>query len=144
MAETTQIVFPHLVVNDAAAALEFYKKALGASETMRMPAEDGKRLMHSEIVAYGARIFVMDDFPEYRAEHQHHGHVRPPDLLGGTPVTIHLEVPNCDAAVALAEQAGAKVTMPPWDAFWGARYAQIVDPFGHAWSFAHPLAEKKS
>ena len=55
MAEVTQVVFPHLVVSDAAAALEFYKKALGATETMRMPAEDGKRLMHSEITVNGAK-----------------------------------------------------------------------------------------
>ena len=144
MAEATQVVFPHLVVSDAAAALEFYKKALGATETMRMPAQDGKRLMHSEITVNGGRIFVMDDFPEHRADHQHGGNVQPPNLLGGTPVTIHLEVPNCDEAVKRAEAAGAKVTLPPWDAFWGARYAQIVDPFGHAWSFAHPLPEKKS
>ena len=71
--DTTQTIFPHLVVSDAAAALEFYKKALGATETMRMPAQDGKRLMHSEIAVNGARIFVMDDFPEHRAEHQHAG-----------------------------------------------------------------------
>ena len=66
---TVQIVTPHLVVRDANAALEFYKKALGATETVRMPAEDGKRLMHSEIQVNGARIFVMDDFPEHRGSH---------------------------------------------------------------------------
>jgi PhnB protein len=63
MADPVQVVTPHLVVNDANAAIEFYKKALGASEVMRMPAQDGKRLMHSEIHVNGARIFVMDDFP---------------------------------------------------------------------------------
>ena len=67
MTEAVQIVTPHLVVRDANAALEFYKKALGATETVRMPAEDGKRLMHSEIQVNGARIFVMDDFPEHAA-----------------------------------------------------------------------------
>lgn len=139
MTDTTQIVFPHLVVSDAAAALEFYKKAFGATETMRMPAEDQKRLMHSEISVNGARIFVMDDFPEYRDSHQQDGNWRPPSALGGTTVTIHLEVKNCDEAVKRAKDAGAKVLMEPWDAFWGARYAQILDPFGHAWSFAHPL-----
>jgi PhnB protein len=139
MTDTAQVIFPHLVVSDAAAALDFYKKALGATELMRMPAEDKKRLMHSEISINGSRIFVMDDFPEYRESHQHGGNIKPPSLLGGTSVTIHLEVKNCDEAVKRAEEAGAKVTMQPWDAFWGARYAQIVDPFGHAWSFAHPL-----
>jgi PhnB protein len=134
----TQTVTPHLVVSDARAALDFYKQALGATEAVRMPAEDGKRLMHAEIHVDGARIFVVDYFPEYRA---HHGNeaVMPPDELKGTPVTMHLEVKDCDAAVARAKAAGATVTMEPWDAFWGARYARIVDPFGHSWSFAHPL-----
>ena len=142
MTAATQIVTPHLVVDDAVAALEFYKQAFGAVETIRLPAQDGKRLMHSEITINGARIFINDDFPEYREQHQHGGNVKPPKLLGGTPVTIHLEVTNCDEAVKRAEAAGAKVTMPPWDAFWGARYAQVADPFGHAWSFAHALPAK--
>ena len=67
MADPIQIVTPHLVVRDANAALEFYKQALGATETVRMPAEDGKRLIHSEIQINGARIFVMDDFPRVAA-----------------------------------------------------------------------------
>jgi uncharacterized glyoxalase superfamily protein PhnB len=67
------------------------------------------------------------------------GTLSTPNALGGTPVTLHLEVADCDEAVKRAVAAGAKVTMPPMDAFWGARYAQVVDPFGHAWSFAHPL-----
>ena len=137
-----QGVIPHLVVDDAAAALEFYKKGLGATETMRLPAEDGKRIMHAEIEVNGAKIFVRDDFPEHRAQH---GADTPstPNALGGTPVTLHLDVTDCDAAVTRAAAAGAKVTMPPMDAFWGARYAQVVDPFGHSWSFAHPLQGKQ-
>src|SRR4051812_32351905 len=106
MADTTQVIFPHLVVSDAAAALDFYKKALGATEVMRMPTEDKRRLMHSEISVNGSRIFVRDDFPESRGSHQHGDHVRPPNLLGGTPVAIHLEVKNCDEAVKRAEDAG--------------------------------------
>ena len=62
----TQVVTPHLVVKDANAAIDFYKKALGAIETLRMPAQDGKRLMHAEIQLNGARVFLMDDFPEHR------------------------------------------------------------------------------
>jgi PhnB protein len=135
---TIQIVTPHLVVRDANAALEFYKKALGATETVRMPAEDGKRLMHSEIQVNGARIFVMDDFPEHRGSHGVDA-VFPPDQIKGTSVTMHLEVENCDAAVKCARDAGATVTLEPWDSFWGARYARIMDPFGHSWSFAHAL-----
>src|SRR5258708_27442914 len=66
MADPVQVVTPHLVVNDANAALEFYKRALGASEVMRMPAQDGKRLLHSEIQVRGPGTFVMDDFPAHR------------------------------------------------------------------------------
>jgi PhnB protein len=141
MADPVQIVTPHLVVRDANAALEFYKKALGATETVRMPAQDGKRLMHSEIQVNGARIFVMDDFPESRGSHGVDA-VFPPDQIKGTSVTMHLEVENCDAAVKRARDAGATVTLEPWDSFWGARYARIMDPFGHSWSFAHALPAK--
>ncbi|HEV3499029.1 MAG TPA: VOC family protein [Bradyrhizobium sp.] len=142
MAEPLQVITPHLVVNDGNAAIEFCKRALGASEVMRMPARDGKRLMHSEIHVGGARIFVMDDFPEQRCEQGMVDAVFPPDQIKGTSVTMHLEVENCDAAVERAADAGATVTMPPWDAFWGARYARIIDPFGHSWSFAHALPAK--
>ncbi|MGF1611660.1 MAG: VOC family protein [Kiloniellales bacterium] len=138
MTEQTQGVIPHLVVEDAAAALEFYKQALGARETMRVPAEDGKRLLHAELQVNGARIYLRDDFPDFR-EQCGANHVQPPKQMGGTSVTLHLDVEDCDAAVKRAETAGATVTMPPEDAFWGARYAQVVDPYGHAWSFAHPL-----
>lgn len=140
MADQAQGVIPHLVIDGAAAALEFYKEALGAAERMRMPAQDGERIMHAEIEVNGATIMVMDDFPEYRASHGMN-HKLPPRISGATSVTLHLEVENCDAAVKRAEAAGATVVMPPEDAFWGARYAQIVDPFGHSWSFAHPLPQ---
>lgn len=143
MADHQQGVIPHLVVSDGIAALEFYKKALGATETARLPAEDGKRLMHAEISVNGGRIMLHDHFPEYAAQHGHNK-LAPPDILEGTTVTIHLWVENCDAAIKRAEDAGARVTMPAWDAFWGDRYGQILDPFGHAWSFAHPLPEKQS
>lgn len=137
MTEPTQGVIPHLVVDDAAAAIEFYKAAFGASETMRMPADDGKRLLHAEILLNGAKVYIADAFPEYRE--QHGGHIKTPKESGATSVTLHLDVDNCDAAVERAQAAGATVVMAPWDAFWGARYAQVVDPFGHAWSLAHPL-----
>src|SRR3977135_1296198 len=98
MTNPVQVVTPHLVVNDANAAIEFYKKALGASEAMRMPAQDGKRLMHSEIHVGGARIFVMDDFPEHRSSEGMIDAVFPPNQIKGTSVTIHLEVENWHAA----------------------------------------------
>jgi PhnB protein len=133
----TQPVTPHLVVNDASAAIEFYKSALGAAEITRLPAGDG-RLMHAELNLAGMRIFLNDDFPEHRCNHATDA-VFPPKTIGGTSVTMHLEVADCDAAVQRAADAGATVTMPPWDAFWGMRYARVLDPFGHSWSFAHPL-----
>ena len=142
MAERTQGVIPHLIVEGANAAIEFYKKALGATEVMRMPAEDGKRLMHSEIVVNGSRVFVMDDFVEHRDKCGHDAKIGAPGAIGGTSFVLHLEVENCDAAVKRAADAGATVIMPPWDAFWGARYAQVLDPFGQAWSFAHPLPQQ--
>jgi PhnB protein len=138
MAERQQGVIPHLVVDNAAAALDFYKKALGASEVMRVPAEDGKRLLHAEMAINGARVFVRDHFPEFCPAKGEHRQV-PPKELTGTTVAMHLEVPNCDAAIKRATDAGATVSMPAEDAFWGARYGQVVDPFGHAWSFAHSL-----
>jgi PhnB protein len=141
MADQTQGVVAHLVLDDAAAAIAFYTKALGATEVMRMPANDGKRLLHAQMIVNGAQIFLMDHFPEYASEHGNNN-LAPPKALGGSSVTLHLEVSNCDDAVKRAADAGARVTMPPWDAFWGARYAQVLDPFGHAWSFAHPLPRK--
>jgi len=136
MAKHVTAVIPHLVVDDAAAALTFYKKALGAEEVMRMPAEDGKRLMHSEIKVGDARIFVRDAFPEYCEAGGKDGS---PKTFGGSAVTLHLQVENCDAAVKQASDAGATVVIPPADQFWGDRYGVVVDPFGHAWSFAHTL-----
>jgi PhnB protein len=132
-------VIPHLIVNDAAAALEFYKQALGATEVMRMPAPDGKRLMHAEMEVNGAKIFMCDFFPDHCPADSGQAKVAPPVTLGGTAVMMHLGVPNCDDAFKRAVAAGATAAMEPWDAFWGARYAQVRDPFGHAWSFAHQL-----
>ncbi len=138
MTQPAQGIIAHLVVSDAAKALDFYARALGAAEVMRLPAEDKKRIMHAEIQVNGARLFLRDHFPEFCPSGEAAKNA-PPTMFGGTPVTLHLEVPNCDAAVARMQEAGATVTMPPMDAFWGARYAQVVDPFGHSWSFAHPL-----
>lgn len=136
MTKQVTAVIPHIVVDDANAALDFYKKALGAEEVMRLPAEDGKRLMHSEIKVGDARIYVRDAFPEYCEAGGKDGS---PKAFGGTAVTLHLQVENCDAAVKQAAGAGATVVMPAADQFWGDRYGVVVDPFGHAWSFAHTL-----
>lgn len=135
----SQGAVPHLVIENAAEALEFYKKALGAEEVARVPAQDGKRLLHAEVRINNARVFLRDYFPEHACGDG--GTIKAPKSLGGTSVTIHLTVPSCDSAVERAAAAGATVVMPPWDAFWGERYGQVMDPFGHSWSFSHPLAK---
>ena len=140
MAEAKGII-PHLVVDDAAAAIEFYKQALGATELMRIPAEDGKRLMHAGLTINGTPLYLRDDFPEFSAQCDGQK-VAPPRRLGGTSVTMHLDVADCDEAVERATAAGATLLMEPGDAFWGDRYGMVVDPFGHTWSFAHPLPGK--
>ncbi|APF37073.1 VOC family protein [Chelatococcus daeguensis] len=134
-----QKLVPHLVVDGAAAAIDFYRRAFGAEEVMRMPAEDGRRLMHAELLVHGTKLYLCDHFPEFCTEASGEKKVAPPPVIGGTAVTLHLDVPDCDEAVAKAQAAGATVTMPPEDAFWGDRYARIRDPFGHAWSMAHRL-----
>lgn len=134
-------MIPHLVVRDAAAALDFYARAFGAAEPVpRMMAEDGKRIMHAEILVDGALIYVRDHFPEACAQSEA-ARVAPPDVLGGTTTTLHLNVADCDAAVRRAEAAGARVVMAPFDAFWGMRFAAITDPFGHSWSMGHMLPQ---
>lgn len=136
MSELKSLI-PHLVVKGAAAAVEYYKAALGAEEVRRMPAPDG-RLMHAELRIGEATLMLCDDFPEHCG-----GVSRAPS--GPSPITLHLCVPDADAAIASAAQAGAAVTMPADDMFWGDRYGQVVDPFGHSWSYSTPLtAERKS
>ncbi len=142
MAEQIQGVIPHLVIDGASDAIEFYKKALGATELMRVPAEDGKRLMHAAILVNGSHIYLMDDFPEYR-EQCSGGKIVGPKTAGASTFVLHLNVANCDEAVKRATDAGATIVMAPMDAFWGDRYGQVLDPFGHAWSFAHPLQPAK-
>src|SRR3546814_4044563 len=87
-----------------------------------------------------ARVFVRDAFPEHCASGGPNGRKDgSPKVFGGTAVTLHLQAENCDAAVKQAAGAGATVVLEPWDAFWDERYAQVDDPFGHSWSFAHTL-----
>ncbi len=118
---------PHLVCAGAAAAIEFYKKAFGAVEAMRMPGPDGK-LMHAMLRIGDSPLMLVDAMPQW-------GMVGP-DALKGSPVTIHMCVEDVDATVERAVAAGAKVTMPVADQFWGDRYGKIEDPFGHHWSIA--------
>ena len=125
-------VSPHLVCAGAAKAIDFYKKAFGAVEKMRLPGSDG-RLMHGAMTINGANVMLVDEFPEMSS--------KSPTTLKGTPVTLHLYVDNVDRFTARAVKAGAKVVMPVADMFWGDRYGIIEDPFGHRWSIATHLRD---
>jgi len=134
MSETTRpvpegfhTVTPHLVCGNAAAAIDFYKQAFGAIEIDRMNMPDGK-IGHAEIRIGDSRLMLADAFPEYGSND--------PLTLKGTAVVIHLYVDDADAVWERATAAGAKPTMPLGDAFWGDRYGQVEDPFGHRWSIA--------
>jgi len=120
-------VTPHLICAGAADAIDFYKKAFGAVELSRLPGADG-RLMHGSIRIGDSTVMLSDEFPEMGG--------RGPKTLKGSPVTIHIYVEDADAFAARAAAAGAKVTMPVADMFWGDRYGQLEDPFGHRWSIA--------
>jgi PhnB protein len=124
-------LIPHLVCDPCSEAIEFYKKAFGAVEIHRMPAMDGRRIMHAAIKIGASFVFLVDDFPEMCD-----GKSQSPKGLGGTPVSLHHYVENCDAAIKRAQDAGATVVMPATDMFWGDRFGVIIDPFGHKWAFA--------
>jgi PhnB protein len=120
-------VTPYLTVNDAARALEFYKRAFGAQEIMRMDGPDGK-VGHAEIKIGDSIIMLADEMP---------GSVcRSPQSVGGTTAGIFLYVEDADAAFKQAVSSGAQVEAPLDDMFWGDRYGRLKDPFGHSWSVA--------
>ncbi|MBA4759373.1 VOC family protein [Sphingosinicella sp.] len=125
-------VTPHLTIrgNKARDAIDFYSRAFGAREISRHAAEDGVRLMHAHLALAGGSLMLHDDFPE---------------MMGGkaadapTGVVLHLEVPDADEAWERAITAGATVRFPLDNQFWGQRYGQVNDPFGHIWSIGGPL-----
>ena len=119
---------PHIVCEGASDAIAFYRKAFNAEELTRLPAPGGK-VMHAAIRIGDSVVMLMDDFPEWGS--------LGPKALKGSPVTLHLYVQDVDAAIKQAVAAGAQVTMPAADMFWGDRYGQVVDPFGHRWSIAN-------
>lgn len=121
-------IVPEIIVNGGVEALEFYKKAFGAVEVARHMAPDGRRLGHGELTIGGHQLFVCDEFDPSEG-----GSCRSPRSLGGTPLRITLAVDDADATVARAVAAGARVTMPVAEMYWGARYGKLVDPFGHEW-----------
>ncbi len=118
---------PYLVIQGAANAIEFYKKAFGATELMRMSGPGGK-VMHAEIKIGDSPIMLSDEFPEMG--------VRGPKALGGSPVSILLYVEDVDALAKQALATGAKELMAVQDQFWGDRYGKLEDPFGHVWGIA--------
>ena len=118
---------PHLVCRGAAAAIDFYARAFGATEMFRMPDKQGK-LMHASVSINGSVVMLMDEYLDYGGTS--------PQQLGGTAVVLHLMVPDVDAAFARAISAGATVVMPVADQFWGDRYGSVTDPFGHCWALA--------
>jgi uncharacterized glyoxalase superfamily protein PhnB len=120
-------VTPHLICAGAAQAIDFYKKAFGAVEAARLPGPDGK-IMHAMIRIGDSPVMLVDEMPQWGA--------LGPKALKGSPVTIHLYVEDVDAFARRAVEAGAKVTMPVQDMFWGDRYGKLEDPFGHQWSVA--------
>lgn len=122
-------VTPYIVVQDAAKAIEFYKRALGAEERARMPSPDGK-VMHAEIQVGDSIIMLSDEFPDMG------GTCQSPLSLGGSSSSLLIYTENTDESFKRAVQAGAKATMEPQDMFWGDRYAKVIDPFGHQWQFA--------
>ena len=124
----------HLVVSDGEAAIAFYERAFGAVLEMKHAADDGKRLMHAHLKFGSASLFLHDDFPEFGDTG-----AKSPARLGGTTFTIHLEVPDADAAWNRAVKAGAQIAMPLDNQFWGQRYGQLKDPFGHMWSIGGPV-----
>jgi PhnB protein len=119
---------PYLQLRSAAEAAAFYQKAFGAEEVFRAPPDEQGRYMHIHLYVNGGSLMLCDPFPE-------HGYpLEKPQAL-----TLHLEVADADAAWKRAVDAGANGTLPPHDSFWGARYAQLVDPFGVLWSFGSPV-----
>ncbi len=127
--EGTQFVSPHLVCAGAMDAMEFYKKAFDAIELVRLPGPDGK-LMHGCISVNGSSVML--------AEENREQGTASPKTLNGTPVTIHMLVKDADAVFDQAVRAGATGVMPMSDAFWGARYGVVEDPFGHRWAISTP------
>lgn len=120
-------ITPHLICARATEAIDFYKKAFGATELSRLLSPDGN-LMHARLQIGDSVFMLNDEMPQWNC--------LGPKTLKGSPVTIHLYVENVDQFVDHAISAGAKITMPLEDMFWGDRYAKLEDPFGHQWSVA--------
>ncbi len=127
-------VTPYLAIEGAAAALEFYKRAFGAKETRRQATPDGK-IIHARLKLGDSIVMLSDVFPG--------GSITAPSTLGTSTVTLHIYSEDVDRLWSRALQAGAKVAMPLENQFWGERYGQVIDPFGHRWSMAQVVRMSK-
>jgi len=125
--EGTRTVTPHLIVKGARKAIDFYARAFGARELYHMDGPGGS-IVHAELQVGDSRLYLADESPM--------GAGRAPQTLKGSSVAIHLFVPDVDASFQRAMGAGARVTQPLMDMFWGDRFGQVSDPFGHIWSLA--------
>ena len=128
-------VSPALLIDGAADAIEFYKRAFGATERMVMPGPDGK-IGHAELEIGDSVVMVSDPFPQST--------VRPPSELGGTTVGLFVYVEDVDSVFKQAVDAGATVTMELEDMFWGDRFGSVTDPYGHLWSLATHVEDVSS
>ncbi|MBC7807179.1 MAG: VOC family protein [Akkermansiaceae bacterium] len=128
----TTTLTPHISCRKAAEAVEFYQKAFGAELTSVLNTPDG-RVMHAALKFGSSTLYLVDEFPEHGGQS--------PQSLGGSPVTLHLHVADCDAVFAHAVESGCTAAMPPADMFWGDRWGMLTDPYGHQWSVATTIRE---
>ena len=128
-------VTPYLIVDGAAEAIEFYKRAFGAVETFRMEGPEGK-IGHAELKVGDSHVMLADENPAMGA--------RGPKTVGGSPISLVLYVEDVDAVVARAVEAGAKLTREVADQFYGDRTGGVEDPFGHAWYVATHVEDVSS
>ena len=126
---------PYLTVRDAAAAVDFYTAAFGATEVARHTVPDSGKIMHARLEVFGSLLMLADDFPEYM-----NGRSRTPEAIGGCPIILSLQVVDAEQAWARALAAGAVVVMPLKVQFWGDLYGQLRDPFGYTWSIGQAVA----
>lgn len=124
---------PYILVRDAARAIEFYRRVFGAREVFRLTSPGEGRIGHAHLEIGDSALMLADEWPDF-------GAMAPPSI-GGSPVRLHLSVPDVDAVVREAEAAGATVLRPVTDEFYGERTGMIADPFGHQWHVATPREE---
>ena len=127
--EGYRTVTPYLTLRNGDRAIDFYKRAFGAKELMRMPGPDGKSIMHAELKIGDSIVLLSDEAPDM-------GSCRSPESLGGASGSLFLYVKDVDAAFKRAVAAGCQVRMPVTDMFWGDRFGKLADPFGHEWGLA--------